>query len=253
MAGSQIATSVTIISSLLGYQGLSLTGIGTSALTAIAAGSKVEVGGAFFTFASDDTPTAWSAITTAESAYIALTPSGSAGSQILSSSWASATPVYSDSKQGWYTSAASTIRVVASAFKVSNTACGIRTVFRHRTDEEELYFTRASIGGWNMDSVASVTIGIGINAGQVRHAEAWVRGDTTLVGSDVMGLAANMEDISAENAGSVELQDSATGLNVEVKRQASGKFDAVGYDATVGTVVNRGFVNVWYTTPITPL
>jgi hypothetical protein len=121
--GAQIATSVTILNGLLGYNGISLTDYATSALTTIAAGSKLEIGGAFFHWATAETPVAssWTAITTATTCYLTCTPSGSAGTQISTARWSSVTPVWSTSKQGWYASAASVARVVASAYKTSAT------------------------------------------------------------------------------------------------------------------------------------
>lgn len=121
--GAQVITSVTIINGLLGFQALSLTNFSTSASTAIAAGSKCEIAGAFFTFATDCTPdaTSWTAITTGSTAYIALTPAGTAGNQTVSASWTETTPAWSTSKQGWYTTAGSSIRVVAGCYKTSAT------------------------------------------------------------------------------------------------------------------------------------
>lgn len=112
---------MTIISSLLGYQALSLTNLTTSAESQIAAGSKVEIASAFFTFASDEQPSGWSSITTAATAYITLTPSGTAGSQIVSAAYTETAPEWSDSKQGWYASAASSTRYVGKVTKTSAT------------------------------------------------------------------------------------------------------------------------------------
>lgn len=136
--GNQIPTGITILNSYLGYFGVSLTNFNTSASTAIASGSKIEIAGAFFTFTADDTPdaTSWTAITTATTAYIALTPSGTAGSQILTTSWVSTTPVWSTSKQGWYTSAGSSIRLVASVYKTSATQ----------------YDNKAILTGWQVEN-----------------------------------------------------------------------------------------------------
>ena len=99
--GSQISTSVSIISSLLGFQALSLSNMNTSAATVITAGSKVEIKSAFFNFSTDLTPNAssWTAIATANTAYLTLLPSGTAGSQIVSASWSVTAPVWSDSAQ----------------------------------------------------------------------------------------------------------------------------------------------------------
>lgn len=120
MSFSQIATSVTILNSgLIGYCGVSLTNFDSSALSAIAAGSSVEIAGAFFKADADVTINAssWTAITTATTAYLHLTPSGTAGSQIISAAWSSTIPVWSTSKQGWYSSAGSSVRVVAKSYK----------------------------------------------------------------------------------------------------------------------------------------
>ena len=124
MAFTQISTSVTIINSgLIGYCGISLTEFTTSAVSLIASGSGVEISGAFFKADTDITPNAssWTAVTTATTAYLQLTPSGTAGTQILSASWLTSGTVWSTSKQGWYASAASISRVVASAYKVGPT------------------------------------------------------------------------------------------------------------------------------------
>jgi len=121
MAGSQISTGVTIINSLKGFQAISLTNYATSAATAIATGSVVEVAGAFFSWAGDETPTGWAGISTTQTAYIALTPSGTAGSQIVSASYTATAPTWRDDNQGWYTSAGSSIRVVGGTYKTSAT------------------------------------------------------------------------------------------------------------------------------------
>lgn len=122
MAGIQISTSVSIIDNLHGFMALSLTEYNTSAAAAIAAGSVVEIAGAFFTFAGDETPTGWSSISTGSTAYIALTASGTAGSQIVTASYTSTAPTWRDDLQGWYASAASSVRIVASVYKAEATS-----------------------------------------------------------------------------------------------------------------------------------
>ena len=122
MAGSQISTSVSIIDSLSGFMALSLTEYNTSAAAAIAAGSKVEIAGAFFQFPADETPTGWTAITTGTTAYIALTASGTAGSQVVNAGYVSTAPTWRDDLHGWYASAASSVRIVASVYKAESTS-----------------------------------------------------------------------------------------------------------------------------------
>lgn len=117
--GVQISTSVTIISSLLGFQAISLSNMDTSAATVITAGSKVEIAGAFFNMTTDLTPnaTSWTSISTASTAYIALTPAGTAGTQTVSASWVSDAPVWDDTKQAFYTTTSSSIRVIGGCYK----------------------------------------------------------------------------------------------------------------------------------------
>jgi hypothetical protein len=124
MPGAQIPTSVTRLESMLGYQAVSLTNFDSSALSAIAAGSKVEIAGAFFTFTVDETIEAstWTAITTGNTAYIALIPAGIAGSQTVTAEYTATAPVWSTSKQGWYASAGSSTRVIGSVYKAEATA-----------------------------------------------------------------------------------------------------------------------------------
>jgi len=102
----------------------------------VAAGSKIEAAGAFFTFAAatDINGTAWTAITTAATAYVTLTPSGTAGSQIMSASWTETAPVWSTSKHGWYTTAASNIRVVAGCTKTDETTWTDKFILANKSD-----------------------------------------------------------------------------------------------------------------------
>jgi hypothetical protein len=125
MAFTQISTGISIINK--GHPGsmaISLTNFTTSAASNIAAGSAVEIAGAYFLADADVTPNAssWTVITTATTAYLALTPSGSAGSQIISAAWVSTIPSWNITNQGWYTTTPSTIRIVASAFKLGETS-----------------------------------------------------------------------------------------------------------------------------------
>jgi hypothetical protein len=119
MAGSQLQTSVTILNSLKGFQAVSLTEYNTSAAASIAAGSVVEIAGAFFTFVSDEAIDAasWTAIVTGTTAYITLTPSGTAGSQIVDVAYTATAPTWRDDHQGWYATAASNVRVIGSVYK----------------------------------------------------------------------------------------------------------------------------------------
>jgi hypothetical protein len=186
MAGSQIATSVTILNSLLGYTGISLTNMENSDAPQIAAGSKVEVAGAFFTFSADETIDAstWSAITTGESAYIKLVPTGTPGSQVLSAEWSEDAPVWSTSKQGWYASVGSSVRYVGGCWKSATAEYNTKFLMRNHGYEQESgggFVPRKGIRGVNSIlgnpiSEASVFTAMGHFIPNVGD-QMWVRGE----------------------------------------------------------------------------
>jgi len=152
MAFEQIITSIAVIESgLIGYNGVSLLEEGTTALTSIAAGSAVEISGSYFKASVDIVPnaTSWTAIT-GVLAYLTLTPSGSAGEQVLDAAWSSVHPVWSTSKQGWYASAASTIRYVAVCEKLGATSCGAKKVLGNNAAEFPSLFAGTNLYA-NMD------------------------------------------------------------------------------------------------------
>ena len=156
MPFSQIATSVNIFSSgLVGYYAISFTewvdGVSTPPI--MAAGSAIEIAGAFF-HATEDIyfPAATSIVPTIH--YMQLVPSGIAGNQILTASITTATPVWSISKQGWYASAASNIRVIGR--------------FSHNTTGSSKYSARTILANMPFPIYFSFTDGIhaeGRNAG----------------------------------------------------------------------------------------
>jgi hypothetical protein len=150
---------------MIGYQGISLTNLNTSAASSIAAGSKIEVAGSWFSYASDDLPNAssWTAITTATTAYLQLVPSGTAGSQILSASWTATEPVWSTSKQGWYASAGSASRVVVSAYKSGTSSQEYKHIFNGLDGPKSMYkFTCTSFyGGGGSTNFGSMTLDSG--------------------------------------------------------------------------------------------
>jgi len=128
MAGSQISTSISILNSYLGFLSMSFSNRNNDSVPVIYAGSKVEIAGAYFTFPSNESINAssWTAITTGNTAYVQLTPAGTAGSQTVTAAWSETEPVWVTSKQGYYASTDSTIRVVMSAIKHSATEYGFK-------------------------------------------------------------------------------------------------------------------------------
>jgi hypothetical protein len=126
MAGNQISTTVTAFNSKLGYNGISLSNRDNDSEPVIYGGSTVEISNSIFIFNSNESITGWSSITTGSTAYVKLTPAGTAGTQTVTAGWASTAPTYIAAKGGFYLSAGSDIRYVASAIKHSATEYGFK-------------------------------------------------------------------------------------------------------------------------------
>jgi hypothetical protein len=240
MAGAQISTSVSIFGvGLLGFIGVSLTNYETSGLSAIAAGSCVEIGGAFFNFPAQETINAssWSAIASAANAYLALTPSGTAGSQILTASWVANVPVWSESKQGWYASAGSITRVIGSAYKVSATQQETKTLYVKGRDR--IFTKKIEIGSWNM--VSTYYKEIVVNTSIPLSAEAFIIKDgITLTNIEIYPINYYFE---GSTAGGLNFIYYLGRLIVNLLRTTSGRFDSTDYNDTAN---NRGYVIITY-------
>ena len=242
MAGSQVSTSVTIISSLKGFEAISLTNPETSALTAIAAGSKVEVASAFFTFDSNETPNAssWTAVVTGRAAYIAMAPSGTAGSQILSTTWLDngvQPPIWVDSKHGWYASAASSTRIVAGVMKMGATSAWHKfilpppTIYRDGVSNGfSIINIMLEFENWDMesDAVFNVTHGLMNGESQIRSIHVDIDGEGAL---DRFSIAGD----GTLDGGISRLSDSY----LTMRRKASGAFHTSAYSAADGVVYLR--------------
>ena len=81
-----------------GYHGVSLTNYENDSEPQVAAGSGVEVGGAFYEFTALESITGWGAISNDTVAYIKVVPAGAA----ITVEFVAAAPTWSTSKQGWY-------------------------------------------------------------------------------------------------------------------------------------------------------
>jgi hypothetical protein len=206
MPGSQIPTSVTILNSLKGFQAVSLTEYNTSAAAAIAAGSMVEIAGAFFTFVSDEAINAssWTAIVTGTTAYITLTPSGTAGSQIISVAYTSTAPTWRDDHQGWYASAASNVRVIGSVYKAEATRYIPKYLYNAMQDQKQ-----RSISVLNASVASSFSV-----AGPVSATSSFsVAGPVSATSSfSVAGPVSATSSLSVAGTLSVASSISASGL-----------------------------------------
>jgi len=244
MAVSQISTSVTIIDSLLGFQAVSLTAYDTASVPTIAAGSKVEVAGAFFTFSSDESigSTSWTAISTGDTAYITLTPSGTAGSQILTAAWTSTAPTWSTSKQGYYASASSSVRVIGGCIKDGTSGSEYQGKFIYPSLQNEflipvLRTKVVDLGDWDMDATASISVIHGISDfTKIRSISVLIRSDS---GSSLTDL--NQPDTTTGvPIGGI---GQAVSAFITLRRLASGYFDSTNFNTTS---YNRGWCTITY-------
>lgn len=273
MPFNQIATAVTIISSLNGWQAVSLTNMATSAQSLIASGSKVEIGGAFFGATENITPNAssWTVVGTGSVAYITVTPSGSAGSQVLSAAYTSTAPTWRTDYQGWYASAGSLVRYIGGVTKTSATqyddaftleAAQVRKSFNGMTlvastfvgavtgnvtgnvtggiveggSSAVLRPRRIPIGTWNMDTTANITMTagtLGVALTKIQRVEIIIRQDDNAI----------WYPLTYQSDGWWEVNHTAGYLNMI--RNASGTFDNATFDV-MGGDGNRGWVTVWY-------
>jgi len=230
---TQISTSVTIISSgLLGWQAISLSNMDTSAATVITAGSKCELAGAFFTFGTDCTPqaTTWTAITTAKTAYITLTPSGAAGSQVATAKWSETAPEWSDSKQGYYFTAGSSIRYIGGCYKGGATSYQDKFVLTTERFQRRVI----DIGDWNMDNDGTTTVAHGLTLANIRSVAITVRNDADTVHYQFPYVAGG---VAMSGSGYIGATD------ITLSREDAGTFDSVDFNSTS---YNRGWIVIIY-------
>ena len=115
MAITQEVTNLTQIEyQRYGYMALTLTNFGNGLLPAIAAGSKVEIGGSLFYCAPEQAITAWGGIASSTIAYIKIIPQGDGPPETALAEFTDTAPVWSDTKQGYYVG---TSRYVATLYK----------------------------------------------------------------------------------------------------------------------------------------
>jgi len=147
MSGTQQVTVATQIEQQrLRSNAISLTEWTSTDPAQIAAGSKVEVGGSLYYFSSDDTIEDWAVIPNLSVGYIRLVPSGTT----ITAYWGSAAPTFSDSKQGWYASAASNQRVVGGVYKSGANSYEDKWLYSGRNKKDASWITEG----------ASLSIGI---------------------------------------------------------------------------------------------
>jgi hypothetical protein len=280
--GIQVVTSVTSFSNMAkGYMGVTLLDYSTSALSVINAGSVLEVAGTCFRWDANETPGTWTTCTTAATAYLTCVPSGSAGSQILTSGWTNTAPAWQPINQGWYATAGSASRVIVSAYKTSNTsqnnkrllldpiANGYNTPGAIHADgaidsdttiladgvitagggvvagtgNDTLLKKIVNIGDWNMDATVSVSIDHGLTSAKIVSAAASVRNDAGDTYYSIPVMDGNTLSLGFGTIPSSYIPKAWDATHFFLTRLTGGMFDSSDFDATT---YNRGFIIIEY-------
>jgi hypothetical protein len=164
--------------------------------------------------------------------------------------------------QGWYASAGSSSRVIASAYKTSNTsqnnkrllrdpiANGYKTLGAIESDStitaaggivagtgnDTLLKKVVNIGDWNMDSTDSVSVAHGLTLSKIRTLQVLLRNDADT-------LYAPISTSQNTNAPSLEIKMSADATNVFIGRLIGGIYDSTDFNSTS---YNRGYITIEY-------
>lgn len=226
MAGSQVTVALTQIEDQrLGYQAISLTNFTADTEPQIAAGSKVEIGGALFEFTGNESVTGWASIGDGSSAYIKLTVSGSS----VTASWTTSAPTWSTSKQGYYSGLD---RYIGGCYRVNSTTWRAKWLYRGIRLYEIGPAIILEIGDWNMDATASVNIAHGLVLSKIHGVKVTIRDDADSQYSDLLSVGSSIDGYWYVGS-----------TNVVLVRTNAGSYDNASYDATS---YNRGWIEITY-------
>ena len=231
-----------------GFMRLSLTNFSGSAASQVAGGGVVEVAGSIYNFATNETITLATGTASASVAvYFNVIPS--AGGTTCTVAMDATAPVWSDAKQGFYASAASTTRVVGGSYIGTAATYYSKYLYTGRNldycletgETRPLIRRRIEIGEWNMDATAKVTVPHDLGSAVIRVRFIWalIMSDSKETFMPLTGM--NFTDEALE--GGVRISSLVPSV-IELQRRATGIFDSVSFDGTASTVASRGWVTI---------
>ena len=264
MAFSQVTVAANQIDKQrLGYQAISLTNFASDTdEPQIAAGSKVEIGGALFDADANESITGWAGIANSSDVYIHLTVSGSS----VTASFSTTAPTWDTAKQGWYSGSVRVIgglykdgsgnyarkwlyeeKQVASVKRYGNgavelgddldvtgdlTVTGDLSCASLQAGSDDTPWKRKviDIGDWNMDSTESVNVAHGVTSTKIKKVDVMIRLDG--------GNYCYPIDVLGGGYWGIALYS-----NIHLERTAGGFFDNVNFDSTS---FNRGWIVIEY-------
>lgn len=121
--GTVVSVALTQISSQrLGYHAITLTNLFDTTEPAVAAGSKIEIGGALYGFSGTTSIGNWTSIGTDSSCFVYAEPGGTA----VTIAFAATAPSWDDAKQGYYSG---DDRAFGAVYKTSAAGYGWKAVY----------------------------------------------------------------------------------------------------------------------------
>ncbi len=225
---------------------ISLSNYDSDGAPVVKSGSVFENNGVGLLLSGDATPTGYAGITVGTRFYLKYDESES---EFV---YTETAPTWSDALQGWYNG---TDRYFFSMFKDSGGTLYQKKGFllgqskekvktftveeslnagSINTDNMDLKTKVIEIGAWNMDSVSSVSVAVGVEQGQVRNISAVIRNDPDTSLAFLAGCNEN---------GTLTGQVQMISGNALLTRRTGGLFDSTAYN---DTLINRGWINITY-------
>jgi hypothetical protein len=254
LGASDWSTWITLVDACRrGYLAASYTNFSGSAESALAAGSLVEVAGAVYSFTA--TAIDYTGAGSANSdLYIYVKPDAVVSTCSVVA-WGSA-PVWVDAKQGFYASAASTTRAVGGMYVSLTAGTYVRkylytpeNVFDclAKNTTRPILRERFPIGEWDMDTSETLNVTLVAHRPDIYTIDAFVFDDTATIYP--LRLAASTGTITGGLMqgwiGQVAGAD-VSRVIVVLARLTAGIFDSTSFNATAGTLANRGYIYIEY-------
>lgn len=224
-----------------GFMQLSYTNFYSTAVSAIATGSVMEVNGSFYQFT--ETSIDYSTTTSANAdLYIYAQPS--AGGTTLSIVALTAACAWVDSKQGFYASAASNNRAIGGMWVRSAATYYNKYIYNEKNVEYCLIHNQTrpllkkilNIGEWDMLSTSYITINLdNIYGAEIIHVGGQIVDDS--------GTWYNWQNNSG-STGKCYTQNTSTLIRID--RVTGGECASAAWDGTASTVPNRGYIVIEY-------
>ena len=226
-----------------GFMRLSLTNQSDTTAPTIAAGGILEVGGSIYLFGTTTISIASGTASADTAVYFYAIPSGTS----LTVEMNSTAPVWREGYQGFYASAASITRVIGGCYVGTNGVYYTKWLYTQKAldyclrsgETRPLLDMIIELGEWNMDATATLNITHSIGArDKIRAIDVIIKSD----GPANYHKLEHGDDAGAAGGGVNSIQDTI----IVLERETGGFFDGAAFNATAGTLANRGYMYILY-------